>query len=288
MKPDPWQIRVLRHPFKQLACTSRQRGKSLVASAMAINTAIIEAPGNILYTARTLRQVGEFMGRVHQLYASLKTARKVNWDINPFAVGSFGEDGPDQTARERADNQADEEWSKIPQKAGESVFTLKLANGSRIIGIPPKEETVRGFTNVKRLIMDEASRIPDEFYHQAGAFLATTRGPMVAFTTPFGKRGWFWEAFEGSKSGDKSWLRTRITALGCEHSDPACATCRAASTERITAAWLQEERERIGERWWRQEYGICFEDAVGQLIPHEQIQAAFDRGANSEPIWKGW
>lgn len=46
----------------------------------------------------------------------------------------------------------------------ESALRLELQNGSRIISLPGKEQTVRGFSGVRLLAIDEAARVPDELY----------------------------------------------------------------------------------------------------------------------------
>ena len=44
-----------------------------------------------------------------------------------------------------------------------------LPNGSRIVGLPGTEATVRGFSAVSLLLIDEASRVVDEMYQSADA-----------------------------------------------------------------------------------------------------------------------
>jgi hypothetical protein len=43
-------------------------------------------------------------------------------------------------------------------------MSLQFPNGSRIIGLPGSEETIRGFSAVSLLLVDEASRVPDDLY----------------------------------------------------------------------------------------------------------------------------
>jgi hypothetical protein len=44
-------------------------------------------------------------------------------------------------------------------------MSLAFANGSRIVGVPGLEKTVRGFSAVSMLLIDEAARVEDEMYH---------------------------------------------------------------------------------------------------------------------------
>ena len=43
---------------------------------------------------------------------------------------------------------------------------------------------------------------------------------------------------------------------------------------RISAEFLAEERQALGERWFRQEYLCRFEDALDAVFAYADIQAA--------------
>jgi hypothetical protein len=43
---------------------------------------------------------------------------------------------------------------------------------------------------------------------------------------------------------------------------------------RITAEFLQKEEQKIGPRWFRQEYMCSFEDTVDAVFAYADIQAA--------------
>src|SRR5215831_9017902 len=58
----------------------------------------------------------------------------------------------------------------------DSTHTLELANGSRIISLPGKEETIRGFSKVALLILDEAAWVADDLYIAARPMLAVSDG----------------------------------------------------------------------------------------------------------------
>ena len=57
---------------------------------------------------------------------------------------------------------------------------MELANGSRIISLPGSEKTVRGYSAVSLVIMDEAARVPDELLQAVRPMLATTSGRFIA------------------------------------------------------------------------------------------------------------
>ena len=54
------------------------------------------------------------------------------------------------------------------------------------------------------------------------------------------------------------WQRVKKTAADCP---------------RIDDEFLAEERKALGERWYQQEYFCSFEDVVGAVFSHEDIEA---------------
>ena len=78
-----------------------------------------------------------------------------------------------------------------PQGDGDNEMSLALPNGSRIVGLPGTEATVRGFSAVALLLVDEASRVSDELYLAVRPMLAVGDGTLWLMSTPCGKRGFF-------------------------------------------------------------------------------------------------
>jgi hypothetical protein len=134
----------------------------------------------------------------------------------------------------------------------ESALTMGLENGSRIVSLPGEEKTIRGFSGVALLIVDEAARVDDDLYFSIRPMLAVSKGRLVALSTPYGKRGWFYEAW----TGNENWDRYCIKASECP---------------RITPEFLAEENRVLGERWYRQEYECSFEDVVGSVFGHDAV-----------------
>ena len=182
LDPDPWQDRLLRElPDRTLLLASRQVGKSQVAAALALRVALLEPRSPILLWSPTIRQSGELFRKVLDLYA---------------AVGR-----------------------PVPLVAA-SALRLELANGSRIVSLPGTEGTVRGYSGVALLVIDEAARVADALYCAVRPMLAVSRGRLVALSTPFGKRGWFHDAWHS----DEPWERVRITAPECSRITPEFLT----------------------------------------------------------------
>jgi len=227
LDPDAWQENVLNSSAsRHLLLCSRQAGKSTTCAALAVHTAFYEAPALVLLVSPSLRQSQELFRKTSDFHRNL--------NVSP---------GTEQ----------------------ESALRIEFANGSRIIALPGTEATIRGYSAPKLIIMDEASRIEDALYTAMRPMLATTRGRLLALTTPDGCRGWFYDAWI---SGDRSWERTRITADQCP---------------RISTDWLAEERRHIGELQYRQEYGCEFVDTDEQVFSTAIIESAIKTGRRS--LW---
>lgn len=144
----------------------------------------------------------------------------------------------------------------------ESALRLELRGGSRVIALPAKEGTIRGYS-AHLVVLDEAAWIPDDLYAAVRPMLAATRGRLVAISTPFGTRGWFWrEWVEG-----EGWERVMVTAYDVPHLDPA---------------FLEEERRALGEWRFRQEY-LCEFLSSGGAIPEEDVERATRLPGPEEP-----
>lgn len=142
-----------------------------------------------------------------------------------------------------------------PEK--ESALSLEMANGSRVVSLPGTEKTVRGFSGVDLLIVDEAARVEDALVAAIRPMLAVSSGKLVMLSTPWGKRGTFfreWTEGEG-------WERYRITAEQCP---------------RISVDFLEEERRNLGDRWFKQEYMCSFEETEDSVFASDAIAMAID------------
>ena len=212
---DPWQTEVLRSNSKRILLNcSRQSGKSTVTAIMALHTGLYRPGSLILCLSPTLRQSGELFHNVSQFYG-----------VDPA----------------------------VPSKS-ESALKLELENGSRIISLPGKEQNVRGYAGVSLLIVDEAARVPDDLYYAVRPMLAVSSGRLIALSTPFGKRGWFFKEFT---EGD-GWQKVNITADQCL---------------RISREFLEEERRSMPDAWFRSEYMCEFTESIDSVFTYDQVQA---------------
>lgn len=215
--PDPWQAGVLHSRSKRILLNcSRQAGKSTVASLLSSHRAVYRPHSTILLSSPSLRQSGELFRKVQDVMHRVKGA---------------------------------------PKALEDNKLSLALENGSRIVSLPGAEATVRGFSSVDLLIEDEASRVPDALYRATRPMLAVSGGSLILMSTPFGKRGHFFEEWIG-KAG---WERYEVPATMCP---------------RISKEFLEEERAAVGSWWFAQEYECVFGDTIDSLFTHADIMAA--------------
>lgn len=226
-EPDAVQRDLLEQGGHRLIlnCT-RQWGKSTVTAAKAVQTAYEKQGSLTLVMSPSARQSAEFV-------------RKASGFVRRLGI------------RPRGD--------------GDNEISLEFPNGSRIIGLPGMEATVRGFSAVTLLIIDEASRVTDEQYHAVTPMLAVGNGDMWLMSTPRGKRGFFYEVWA---KGGPEWKKVSVPASGCE---------------RISEEFLRGERESMGELVFRQEYLCEFVDLENSLFDRDVLMAAINPAIR--PLW---
>lgn len=220
--PDPWQAGVLASEARRLLLNCcRQSGKSTVTAVLALREAVNRPGSLVLLLSPSLRQSGELFRKVMRGYRALG---------RPVAATS------------------------------ETALTLELANGSRVVSLPAVEGTVRGYSGVRLLIVDEAAWTPDELYYAVRPMLAVGGGRLVLLSTPAGRKGFFWK--EWSAPDSAGWQKVRVTAEQCP---------------RIPAAFLEEERRSHPDSWYRQEYLAEFHDGTDSpLFPGAWLAHARD------------
>ncbi len=217
LEPDRWQERLLQSnaPRVLMNC-ARQTGKSTAAGVLALHEALTTPGALVLILAPAERQAKELFSKVAGFYHALG---------HPIPADSY-------------------------RKLG-----MQLTNGSRIEALPGTEKTIRGFSGAALLIVDEASRVDDGLYYAIRPMLAVSGGRLMMLTTPYGKRGVFFEEW----TGGEGWERYEVPAGECE---------------RIPASFLEEERRALPAWVYRQEYECSFEETDDQVFSHELVSAA--------------
>lgn len=219
LEPDRWQERLLRSEAgRVLLNCCRQSGKSTTSALLALHEALA-VPGSLtLVLAPALRQSQELFQKVSGFYRALGAEEAIPSD-------------------------------------SERKLGVELANGSRIEALPGGERTVRGFSGVSLLIVDEASRVEDGLYYAVRPMLAVSGGRLVMMSTPFGKRGVF---FEEWANGD-GWERYEVPAP---------------EVPRIPGSFLAEERRALPEWVYRQEYLCEFVETDDQVFSYDLVSRA--------------
>jgi hypothetical protein len=142
----------------------------------------------------------------------------------------------------------------VPAQA-ETSLRLELEGGSRIISLPGSEATVRGYSSVTLLVVDEASRVEDELYTALRPMVAVSQGRLIALSTPMGRRGWWWSAWESTED----WHRFRVPAAQCP---------------RISRAFLEQERRTLAPWVFRQEYECEASETMDQVFGYDVVMRA--------------
>jgi len=224
ISPDKWQRDLLwDRPQSALLLCSRQSGKSTISATIALHKALYEEDSLVLIISKSLRQAEELF-------------RKVKYGINKAA--------------------------SIRTIIRENQSMAEFSNGSRIISLPGKEDTIRSFSKVSLLIIDEAAQVSDELYATIRPMLAISLGKILALSTPFGKRGWFFKAW----ITDNDWHKIKVTADECP---------------RISDEFIENERREVGDWWVNQEYFCQFVDTEDQIFTHDLVVNSVDQNVKA-------
>lgn len=214
---DERQEEVLRAAGKRvlLAC-SRQWGKSTVAALKAVHRAWTEPGCLVLVVSPVERQTEEFLLKAEEMVRELGV-------------------------RVRGD--------------GRNPMSILFPNGSRIVGVAAVQRSVRGYSKAAMVMIDEAAQVPDEVYRALRPVLGVSGGDIWLMSTPYGKQGFFWEAW----AGGEEWMRMAVPATECG---------------RIPAEFLEEERRVLGRTWFAQEYLCEFVDNGAGVFDRGVVERA--------------
>lgn len=227
--PDPVQEALLREDPPQLILNcSRQWGKSTVTAAKAVHRAWSRPESLTLVVAPSERQTGEFV-------------RKASAFVRRLGIKPRGD--------------------------GYNAISLLMPNGSRMVSVPAREATSRGFSDVSLLIVDEAARVPDEHYSAMTPALDKFNGDLWLLSTPWGKSGFFWRTWSGE---DPDWLRVSVKATDCP---------------RLPARFLEKQLKEKGDAVFRREFLCEFMDADQSLFDRDMLNGLVQ--AELKPLWPG-
>lgn len=225
---DPWQREYIENAIiesRVAIAACRQSGKSTVASLFIAWCMLYIDNFTVLVASRSLRQAAYFVDKVRDAVLTV-----------------------------------------VPMSAMKTLnrLTLQLPNNSQIISIPcAQPDAGRGFSP-QLFLLDEAAFAPDDLFTAISPSLSATSGAMHMISSPNGKVGHFFEAFEG-KAEDVFWTR-RVTYRECP---------------RITEKTLLNERIFLGDLRFRQEYEAQFISAEGAFFGATALDA-FEVGEDQD------
>jgi len=232
IKLDNWQKEIIGYDGNTLLCTGRQVGKTLTMSRKAAKYMLEHRNARIIVVSLTEDQ-----------------AKLIIIMILDYL--------------EKHHNKQICTGTKRPTQN-----KIQLKNGSQVLARPvgTTGDAVRGFTG-DVLIIDEASRMPELAFTAAKPTLLTTAGQIWMCSTPFGKKGYFYESFLNKDNRFKSW---HISSEKVIQDRP------------ITIGWTEDKREKaiqflasekrdMSELQYGQEYLGLFLEELRQYFPDELL-----------------
>jgi hypothetical protein len=228
LEDDGWQGRVYRRSAsgapQQILNCSRQSGKTTTTAVLALHRALTQAGSTSLVVSPSQRQSAELVRKVRDLMNRLR----------------------------------------VIDVAQESVLSVTLTNGARVVALPASETTIRCYA-ADLVLVDEAARVPDATIDAVRPMVSVTRGQLLMLSTPHGQRGRFWQAWA---EGGSDWERTEVDAYSCP---------------RISREWLEQERRTLPPLVFESEYLCRFSDVAAQVFTTADVLAAITDEV--EPLW---
>lgn len=218
-KLDPWQLEYMQAAptsGRIAIAASRQSGKSTV-TALFVAYALIFFPNTqILVASRSLRQASYYLDKVREAVLTI-----------------------------------------LPKKALPQLnrLSMELPNGSLIISVPTAQpDAGRGFSP-QLMLIDEAAFAPDNLFTAMMPSVAATHGALHMISSPNGRQGRFFEAFEGNAT-DVYWTQ-RVQWMDCP---------------RMTQEQMDLEKIAMGAFAFRQEFLSEFLTPHGAFFNADAIQ----------------
>ena len=221
LQPDPWQDRLIRSTACRIKvlCT-RRAGKSRAVATRVLARCLTNRNFNALIFSPTQFQSMEFLDYVRGMSLALKCSITMTNDAR----------------RE-----------------------IRFSNGSTAISLPDSPSGVVGVRQPHMLVIDEGAKVSDALYYSVFPMAGLENCEIDVLSTPFGKRGWFFELFDRTSPKGAGWEEHLITADHCP---------------RLSRPFLDEAKLQMGDRWYKQEFYCDFVDAVDAVFSSSVIAEA--------------
>ena len=135
-------------------------------------------------------------------------------------------------------------------KSGDKISVL-FHNGSRIVRVAANEDTIRSFSSVALVIIDEAARVANA--------RRLRRQPLDPQHSQR-QRGFFHHEWAKPEADTKAWIKFSVKAEDCP---------------RIPTQFLEEQKARMGARRYAQEYECLFVELARGVFDPDVVQKAF-------------
>jgi hypothetical protein len=197
---------------------ARQLGKSLTTACRAVHRSLFVPGSLVLLISRSQDQSDELFAKVLKVYDAL--------------------------------------GRPVPARR-ELTSEIILKNGSRIVALPNNPDTVRGYSDVDLLIIDEASRVPHAVIVATRPMILASHGDVILLSTPAGQSNYFYEC----------WIDP--------HGNWEKIVARADDCPRFDKAELAQARHDLGPTMAAQEFDCEFLRCDHQMFSQEYIDSAF-------------
>jgi hypothetical protein len=230
---DNWQREVLEYRGNLLLCTGRQVGKTTIFSRKIAKRLLEKANTKIIVISLTEDQ-----------------AKLMIVMVQDFLEKTYPK-----------------EIRKNQRYTNQTKVTLR--NNSQVLARPvgATGDAVRGFTG-DVLVIDEASRMPELVFEASKPTLLTTGGEIWMCSTPFGKKGYFWECFQNKNN------RFKVFHISSEEVIYN-REIKAGWTEEIrrkSIEHLEQEKKDMSSLQYGQEYMGLFMDDLQRYYEDEWIE----------------
>jgi len=191
---EPWQVDVVRNRGNDMILAHRQRGKSTGEAIKALWESFFQPGSNILFFSASEDQAAELFRKTISFYQPFRQA------FPPI---------------------------------NESAQRITFANWARITVLPSKARSIRGYSAVSRLVLDEAVEVNNDLYYVSRPMIRRTRipggGKISALSNAGFDDGWFFDEYtEGGTLDEETaltvsdeWRRWFIPAEGGPQAGPA-------------------------------------------------------------------
>ena len=217
--PDDYQKEIFTERSNRiLILAPRQTGKSTAVAVRVLYEAMSEDNAVILLASASSRQSGQIMEKAR------KMAKNLNLDILPPPSKCDG---------------------------------FSLSNGSEIISLPDNEETIRGFSAPRMIVVDEAAFASEELYKALEPMLLVSNGTFILLSTPNGQTGYFYDQWHDENG---PWTKLKGSLERCP---------------RVSAEAIETIRQSTAKEIFEQEFECKFVAAGGQVISLETLRKCY-------------